>query len=71
MSFYQDSGETDRMRGAIIFTMATEGPRTVSEFISAAVMAEVERLEKKYNDGKPFPSIRAGKVPQGRPMRNG
>lgn len=68
VSFYQDREDTDRVRGALLHTMATEGPRTLSQFINDAVMKEVKRLEKKYNEGKPFPKLGAGKLPQGRPM---
>ncbi len=68
VSFYQDREDTDRVRGALLHTMATEGPRTLSQFINDAVMKEVKRLEKKYNEGEPFPKLGAGKLPQGRPM---
>jgi hypothetical protein len=29
----------------------------MSQFMHAAVMREVERLERKYNDGEQFPAI--------------
>ena len=68
VSFYQSPEDTDRVRGAILHTMTTEGPRSLSQFIHQAVMAEVERLEREYNDGQPFPSVGARELPQGRPM---
>ena len=68
VSFYQDREDTDRVRGALLHTMATEGPRTLSQFINDAVMKEVTRLEKKHNAGKPFPKLGAGMLPQGRPL---
>jgi len=68
VSFYQDPNDTSRVRGAILHTMTTEGARTLSQFIDRAVMTEVERLEAKYNAGKPFPPIAARELPQGRPM---
>jgi hypothetical protein len=68
VSFYQDRDDTDRVRGAILNTMPYEGARTLSQFIQRAVMAEVERLEAKYNGGKPFPPVGARELPQGRPM---
>lgn len=68
VSFYQDVDESKRMRGALLHTLATEGPRTLSEFISRAIMTEVERLEAKYNDGRPFPPVAAGEIPQGHPV---
>lgn len=67
VSFYQDPESTARVRGAILYT-PQEGPRTLSQFIDHAVMAEVERLETKYNHGDPFPPITARELPQGRPM---
>lgn len=68
VSFYQDADDTKRVRGALLHTMTTEGSRNLSEFIHRAVMAEVERLEAKYNNGKPFPPVGSGELPQGRPM---
>lgn len=57
VTFYQDPADTARVRGAILHTNVTEGPRTLSQFIHRAVMAEVERLERTYNNGRPFPPI--------------
>lgn len=54
VSFYQDPEDTARVRGAILYTMTTEGNRNLSQFVNRAVMAEVERLEAKYNNGEPF-----------------
>lgn len=68
VSFYQDPADTQRMRGAIRVAMAQEGSRGLSDFIHTAVMREVERLEQRYNDGKPFEPAAAGELPQGRPM---
>lgn len=68
VSFYQDPEDTARVRGAILHTMALEGPLTLSQFIDNAVMVEVRRLEDKYNQGKPFPPVAPGGIPQGRPM---
>lgn len=56
------------MRGALLHTQITEGSRSLSAFINHAVMAEVERLEAKYNAGQPFPAVGARELPQGRPM---
>lgn len=68
VSFYQDPSESQRMRGAIRVAMAHEGSRGLSDFIRTAVMREVERLEQRFNDGKPFEPAAAGELPQGRPM---
>lgn len=68
VTFYQPNDDTARMRGAFRHTDREEGDRSLSDFIHKAVMAEVERREKKYNGGKPFPDLEAGSIPRGRPM---
>ena len=68
VTFYQPQDDTARMRGAFRHTDREEGDRSLSDFIHKAVMAEVERREKKYNSGKPFPDLEAGSIPRGRPM---
>ncbi len=68
VSFYQDPADTDRMRAALLHTMATENYRNLSQFVSEAVMEKVARLEKAYNNGEPFGSVGARELPQGRPM---
>ncbi len=56
------------MRAAILHANHLEGPRSLSEFIHHAVMAEVERLERKDKDGDAWPGVGARELPQGRPM---
>lgn len=68
VTFYQPQDDTARMRGAFRHTDREEGDRSLSDFIHKAVMAEVERLERKYNGGEPFPAVGARELPQGRPM---
>lgn len=68
VTFYQPQNDTARMRGAFRHTDREEGDRSLSDFIHKAVMAEVERREKKYNSGKAFPDLEAGSIPRGRPM---
>ncbi|MBB6335789.1 hypothetical protein HD592_002418 [Schaalia hyovaginalis] len=53
------------MRGAILYTMTSEGNRNLSQFVNDAVMAEVRRLEVKYNGGAPFPAVGPRELPQG------
>ena len=69
VSFYQEPEDTARLRGAVLHTMVAEGHRSLSQFIIRAVMKEVQRVEDKYNDGKPFPAVAANEMPQGRPQR--
>ena len=52
------------MRAAILHTNHLEGPRSLSEFIHH----EVERLERKYDDGQAWLGDGASELPQGRPM---
>lgn len=68
VSFYQDKTDTDRLRGALLATQHQEGYRSMSAFIAAAVMAEVQRLEATYNGGQPFPQVSAKGGQLGRPM---
>lgn len=68
VSIYQAPEDTARVRAAVLHTMATEGPRTLSQFINQAVMTEVVRMEAKYNGGHPFSPVGARELPQGRPM---
>lgn len=67
VSFYQEPEDTARLRGAVLHTMIAEGHRSLSQFVIRAVMKEVQRVEDKYNDGKPFPAVAANEMPQGRP----
>lgn len=69
VSFYQAEADTERARGVLLNTMAHESYRSMTDFIASAVMEKVERMEAKYNDGKPFPNVKAGDIPQGRPLR--
>lgn len=69
VSFYQDSEDTARLRAALLAQMPQPGAaRTLTQFIDRAVMAEVQRLERELNDGKPFPGVEAGEGPRGRPL---
>ncbi len=68
VSFYQDPGDTARVRAALLHTQGSEGGRSLSAFIHAAVMKETRRLERKYNDGQPWSGVVARGIPQGRPL---
>src|SRR5699024_3933216 len=67
VSFYQQPEDTARLRGAVLHTMIAEGHRSLSQCVIRAVVKEVQRLEEKYNGGKPFPAVAANEMPQGRP----
>lgn len=68
VAFEQHPDDSARMRGAVMATMMQEPHRSLTDFINRAIMAEVERLEKKYNSGQPFPPVKAGVMAPGRRM---
>jgi len=69
VGFYQDPTDTARARAAYDWTRPHEGHRSFSDFISAALMREVGRLERQYHDGSPWPAVAPGQLPTGKPMR--
>lgn len=58
----------NRIRNAYGPTSRLEGHRSLSDLAARALETEVTRLEKKYNDGEPFPPDEIG-IPRGRPLR--
>lgn len=68
VGFYQDPDDTARARAAYEWTRVHEGSRSFSEFIAAAVMREVARLEIRYHDGRSWPGVEAGQIPTGKPL---
>jgi hypothetical protein len=68
VGFYQDADDTARARAAFTQTRTQEQHRSFSDFVAAALMAEVERLERTYNGGKPWPGMEAGEIPTGKPF---
>lgn len=57
VSVYLEPAEAERIRLAIIHTNPHEGIRSVSGFIKEVALAAAEGLERRYNDGKPFPPV--------------
>lgn len=68
VAYYQDTEDAERVRGGFQQVGHLEGYQTFSDFHAAVVMREIERLEAKYNDGKPFHGAapRTGRL--GRPL---
>lgn len=66
--FYQLPDDTARARAAFTWTRAQEGHRSFSDFVASALMREVDRLERKYNDGVSWPPMEAGEIPTGKPL---
>lgn len=67
VSFYVDLSLDESMRAAMLNTMVAEGHRSLSDFLSNAVLYELARLEARYNSGEPFVVTASGSVPRGRP----
>lgn len=67
VGFYQHPEDAARMRGAFRMTNGQEGDRSLSDFIQKAILAEVERREKLYNNGQPFEAVQPGEGKIGRP----
>ncbi len=68
VGFLQDPDDTARARAAYEWTRLHEGHRSLSDFIAAAVMREVARLEAQYHDGDPWPGVEVGQIPTGKPL---
>jgi hypothetical protein len=68
VGFYQDTADTARARAAYDWTRPREGHRSFSDFIAAAVMREVHRLEAEYHAGNPWPPVQPGQLPTGKPL---
>lgn len=58
--------DADRLRGAVEATRSPHSYRSLNEFISQVVMAEVSRLEQEHNNGKPWDGVTAGDLTPGR-----
>jgi len=59
----------DRARGAFRASGHLEGEASFAEFVEAALLREIEKREKRYNDGKPF-TIAGGRLQSGRPLKS-
>lgn len=68
VGFYQRPEDSARARAAFSWTRPQEGHRSFSDFIAAAVMREVQRLEARYHAGEPWPAMEAGELPTGKPL---
>ena len=71
VSFFVDLSLDERLRASMLNTMVAEGHRSLSDFLSNAVLYELARLEARYNSGEPFVVRRPSSVPRGRPPELG
>lgn len=64
---YTRASEAARIREAFQRNRIDEGYESLSDFFYKAAIKEVRRLEKRYNDGKPYEGI--GNLKAGRPSK--
>ena len=69
-SVYIDEAILDRARAATVY-LSSYVPESnigsLSDMVEPGLLAEVKKLEKKYNNGEPFPPV--SKMPTGRPRQ--
>lgn len=69
MTFYTTDELVGQVRAFLAnVPSAQHGYRNVSEFVDAAVSAQVDAMQEKYNRGKAWPPADAGTVARGRPV---
>jgi len=68
LGFYCRPEDANRARATYDWTRPYEQHRSLSDFIAHALMREVERLERKYHDGQPWPEVLPGQLPTGKPV---
>src|SRR3954454_5153590 len=67
VGIWMDPEDVAQVRGTFLGTQDETGHPSVGALMVAAVLNEVERLEKRYNGGEPYPPAPPGAVPTGRP----
>jgi len=67
-AFYADEDVLERIRAAWFHTPTTAAEReaSFSDFLREAALERMQRREKTYNEGNPFPFVPSGKIARGR-----
>lgn len=67
-AFYADEDVLERIRAAWFHTPTTAAEReaSFSDFLREAALERMQRREKTYNGGNPFPFVASGKIARGR-----
>lgn len=68
MNYYADSDQDGRIRAAYYAGRDERGWRNLSDMHAEIIMAEVEKLESRYNNGEHFDPMPPGTGPVGRPL---
>jgi hypothetical protein len=63
---YFSQDDADQVRAAFLAAGQTEGHRSVTDLIEAAVMREAKRLQRKYNQGRAWEPVPPGSLRPGR-----
>ena len=66
---YFTPGQAAQVRAALQAAGLDEGYASLSDLVVAATMAEVKRLQHKYNGGQNWEGVPAGMIRRGRPTR--
>ncbi len=66
---YFTLGQAAQVRAALQAVGPGEGYASLSDFVVAATMEEVKRLQDKYNQGRSWRGVAAGTIRRGRPTR--
>jgi len=64
---YFTADQAAQIRAALKAAGPEEGYASLSDLVVAATLEEVKRLQRKYNEGRTWPGIPAGKIRRGRP----
>ncbi|KQQ92488.1 hypothetical protein ASF72_02035 [Arthrobacter sp. Leaf141] len=68
---YYTEEQADQVRAAFVEAgKPAEGDASLSDFIVRATMREVKRLQRKHNNGKPWPPVKAGGLRRGQRTRD-
>ncbi len=57
---------TEEARNAVVHLAGPPEHLTMTALVTAALQRELTRLKRKYNDGKPFPQRKGGRLKSGR-----
>lgn len=66
-TFHVDVAQLEELRDAVVYLSGPPVRLTITAFVRQAFEAELDRLRKAHNKGKPFPP-RGGDVRRGRPV---
>ena len=67
---YFTEPDAEQVRAAFLAAGHLEGYTSITEFIEAATMREVRRLQRKHNAGKNWPGAPSGALRRGRRTRD-